>query len=90
MCTQNRDNERECLKCMLTKLITMLSHRVQILRETMLQEERNKDRLMKSTGDDWRKSKFVISGIRTQSCIRNLVRDIDDLFRFAANINCAS
>ena len=84
-----RDDEKTTLSEMLRRLITSLSRRLRTLRETVLHEERTKDRLINSTDGDWRKSKlvFVISGFLThlfdlKSCIRTILRDIDDLCRY--------
>ena len=84
-----RDDEQTTLSEMLRRLITSLSKRLRTLRETVLHEERTKDRLINSIDGDWRKSKlvFVISGLLThlfdlKSCIRTILRDIDDLCRY--------
>ena len=54
-----RDDEKTTLSEMLRRLITSLSRRLRTLRETVLHEERTKDRLINSTDGDWRKSKLV-------------------------------
>lgn len=86
--------EKENIATSLKTIITLITKRLQTLRENVLLKEANKDKLMNSITGDWRKSRlvFVISGLIThlydmKACIRNLLRDVDDLCMAIAHLN---
>ncbi|KAL5010284.1 hypothetical protein ScPMuIL_012589 [Solemya velum] len=86
--------EKENIGSSLKTIITLITKRLQALRKNVLLKEANKDKLINSITGDWRNSRlvFVISGLIThlydmKACIRNMLRDIDDLCIAIAHLN---
>lgn len=87
-------DEKTRLKEILLNIITVLSKRVQILREVVVHREMSKERLINSIEGDWRKSRlvFVISGLITyiydiKACIKNLLDSTDQICSIVSRIN---